>query len=97
MVKFHLKPIDARGRRIRKGDLVRVIGIPDLSTLHPEGRAETEPVFLHIRGTCKRIDEFNGHGLAELLFKVRAGPLAGWHSVAIEPNLLLRQNARNGA
>jgi len=97
MTKFHVEPIDARGRRIRKGDLVRVIGIPDLSTMHPEGRAETERVFLHIRGTCKRIDNFNRHGFAEFLFTVRAGPLAGWHSIAIEPNLLLRQNARNGA
>lgn len=95
MAAFYLKPVDARGRRIQEGDVVRVIGMPDLSTVHAEGRAEVEAVFLHLRGKCKRVAEFNRYGFVELFFKIRAGPLAGWHSVAIEPNLLLRQKGKD--
>jgi len=65
MRKFHLTPFDAHSRRIRKGDLARIIGIPDLSNMHPGRRAESKPVFLHIRGTCKRVDGFNRYGFAK--------------------------------
>ena len=97
MAEFYLEPIDMRGRRIRKGDLVRMVGVPDLATMPKHTRAESEPVFLHLRGTCKRTRQFNRYGLVELSFKIRAGPLAGWRGVAIEPNQLLRQDARHVA
>lgn len=97
MREFHLKPLDARNRRIRKGDRVRIVGIPDFSNMHPGRRAESERVFLHIRGTCKRVDGFNRYGFVEIFFKIRRGPLSGWHNVAIEPNLLLVQRASDGA
>jgi len=62
-----------------------------------EARAESEPVFLHIRGTCKRVVSFDRYGYAELFFIIRNGPHRGIHSVAIEPYLLLVQRARSGA
>jgi hypothetical protein len=71
--------------------------MPDLSTMDRDGCAATEAVFLHIRGTCKRVDGFNRYGFAELCFKIRTGSLAGWHSVAIEPSLLLLQNVSDRA
>jgi hypothetical protein len=97
MAKFPLPPTDARGRRIRMGAKVRIVGVPDLSTMSKANRAECEPVFRYIRGTCRRVVEFDRYGLATTFFKVRAGPLAGWHSVNIEPYLLLVQRENHVA
>ena len=96
-MKLPLKPIDARGERIRIGDRVRIVGVPDLSTMKPEFRAESEPVFLHIRGTCKRVRGFDQYGHAEIFFIIRNGRHRGIHSVAIEPYLLLLQRGERGA
>jgi hypothetical protein len=96
-VQLPLKPTDARGRRIRPGDRVRIIGVPDLSTMHAQGRAESEPVFVHLRGTCKRVSGFDRYGHAEIFFVIRSGPHTGIHSVAIEPYLLLVQRGERGA
>ena len=84
-------PKDARGRRLRKGDRVRVVGVPELVGMSGRARAESAPVFAHIRGTCKRVAGFDQYGLAELSFKIRLPPMAGLHCVSIEPNLLLLQ------
>jgi hypothetical protein len=94
MRKFPLKPIDAKGRRIHKGDLVRIIGMPDLNSMNKSSRREVEAVFRHIRGTCKRVHGFARYGFAEIVFKIRAGCHAGWHSVEIEPELLMVQRKR---
>ena len=91
MTAPRLKPLDARGRRVRVGDYVRVTGVPDLSSMPKDCRSETEPVFRHLRGQRKRISGFNEYGLAEIIFSIRKGYLRGWHSVAIEPHLLLLQ------
>ena len=93
MVKLPLEPIDAKGRRIRKGSRVRVIGIPDLSTMPAISRRETLPVFEHARGTCKRVSDFDANGLVELFFQIRKGPHAGMHSIYIEPEFLLLQKS----
>ena len=82
---------DRKGRRLRKGDRVRVIGIPDLGSMNREDRRMSEPVFRHIRGTCKRIAGFDGYGHAELFFVIRYSPHRGIHAVAMEPFLLLKQ------
>jgi hypothetical protein len=92
--EYPLKPIDAKGWRIRKGDLVRIVGMPDLSSMAKNSRREVEPVFRHIRGTCKRVRGFARYGFAEISFKIRAGRYAGWHSVEMEPGLLLVQRKR---
>ena len=94
MRKHRLKPIDAKGRRIHKGDLVRIVGMPDLNSMSKRSRREVEPVFRHIRGTCKCVCGFARYGFAEIFFKIRTGRYAGWHSVEIEPNLLIVQRKR---
>jgi hypothetical protein len=62
-----------------------------------ESRAESEPVFLHLRGKCKHVTSFDRYGYAEIFFVIRNGPHRGIHSVAIEPYLLLRQGVGRGA
>ena len=86
-----MKPLarnDVTGRPIKVGDVVRIIGVPDLSGMSPDCQAESAPVFRHLVGTYKRVEEFDEFGHAWLRFTIRSGPQAGWHSVAIEPCLL---------
>ncbi|HEY2987610.1 MAG TPA: hypothetical protein VGL11_07780 [Candidatus Binatia bacterium] len=97
MAKFPLPPTDARGRRVRKGARVRIVGVPDLSNMSEANQAECEPIFRHIHGTCRRVEKFDRYGLAVIFFKIRTGRLAGWHSVNIEPYLLLVQREHHGA
>jgi hypothetical protein len=87
---------DASGRNLNAGDIVRVIGVPNLEGMSESGLLESLPVFRHLVGTYRRIERFDRHGFAELSFRVRRGPLAGLHSVAIEPFLLRRKNAARG-
>ena len=79
---------DVSGKRITVGDLVRIVGVPDLSGMSADCQAESLPVFEHLVGTYKRVEEFDEYGLAWLRFKIRNGPHAGYHSVGIEPQLL---------
>ena len=79
---------DVNGERVRVGDLVRVIGVPDLAGMSPDCRAESLPVFRHLLGKYKRVKEFDEFGMVWLRFEIRKGPHAGYHSVAIEPYLL---------
>jgi hypothetical protein len=90
-----LKPIDATGKRIKVGDTVRVVGIPDLSSMAPKERNESRRVFEYLVGKYKRVREFNQFGLVWLDFAIRKGPSRGFHGVAIEPNLL-RARRSNG-
>jgi hypothetical protein len=84
--------MDVRGSLLRIGDRVRVIGEPNLDSIPEEDELQTRAVFTHLRGSVKRINSFNQYGLTELTFRVRSGNLQGWHSVSIEPYLLLRQS-----
>ena len=79
---------DVKGERLRVGDVVRVIGVPDLSGMAAEYRAGSLAVFEHLVGTYKRVEEFDEYGQAWLRFRIRKGPHAGSHSVGIEPYLL---------
>jgi hypothetical protein len=93
MATLYLAPKDARGRRIRKGARVRIVGVPDLSGIRdPRARRSVEAVFRHIKG--KKVRGFSRHGFAEIFFKIRSGRLAGWHGIEIAPNLLLAQRRR---
>jgi hypothetical protein len=85
---------DATGERLNVGDTVRVTGVPDLSSMSSACRAESIPVFQHLVGKYKRVEEFNEHGLAWLRFRIRKGPHAGLHSVGIEPWLLKIRRGR---
>jgi hypothetical protein len=79
---------DEAGKRVKVGDMVRVIGAPDLAGMSPECREESLPVFEHLIGKYKRVAEFDEFGLAWLRFKILKGSHAGYHSVGIEPYLL---------
>ena len=95
MAEYYLEPKDARGKRIRKGGSVRVVGIPDLAGLRDAAsRRETTAVFKHVRGRVMKVRGFNQYGLAELFFRIREGRHAGWHGISIEPDLLLVQKSR---
>src|ERR671916_256204 len=85
---------DASGERVRVGDTVRIVGVPDLSGMSPECLAESLPVFRHLVGKYKRVVEFDKHGHAWLNFRIRGGPHAGRHAVGIEPYLLRVRRAR---
>jgi hypothetical protein len=78
------KQTDRDGRTIREGDVVRVIGVPDLAGCRPE----TRRVFHRLVGTYRRVLGFDRIGNAELVFRIRAGRDRGLHLVGIEPNLL---------
>jgi hypothetical protein len=83
-----LPPRDVKGERLRVGDIVRVIGVPDLAGMSADCLAESLPVFQHLVGVYKRVAEFDEHGMAWLSFRIRKGSAAGFHSVGIEPYLL---------
>ena len=85
---------DAAGARLKVGDTVRVLGVPDLSGMSSACLAESLPVFQHLVGKYIRVREFDEHGLAWLRFRIRKGLHAGLHSVGIEPWLLKRRRAR---
>jgi hypothetical protein len=78
------------------GDVVRVIGVPELEGMSESALRESLLVFRHLVGTYRRIKLFDKHGFAELSFRVRRGPFADLHSVAIEPFLLRRKDAARG-
>ena len=82
------------GEHIKVGDIVRVIGAPDLAGMTPECRAESLPVFEYLIGKYKRVEEFDEFGMAWLRFKIRKGPHAGYHSVGLEPYVLRVRRAR---
>jgi len=79
---------DVAGKRLKVGDIVRIVGVPDLTGMSADCLAESLPVFQHLVGNYKRITEFDEWGCAWLSFKIRKSPYAGWHSVGIEPHLL---------
>ena len=79
---------DVDGRVVRKGDVVRVLGIPDLSGMSEPYRGETQAVFKRITGTRRKVEGIDQFGCAILVFGIRTGVLAGTHSVAIEPHLI---------
>jgi hypothetical protein len=83
---------DCAGENISIGDLVRVVGVPDLSRLSTRISKESEPVFRHLKGKYKKIRSFNDIGWAEIEFRIREGKLAGLHTVWVEPTLLRRKS-----
>ena len=86
-----LPQVDITGVSLSAGDLVRIVGAPDLSEMSGESRTESEAVFGYLIGKYKIIREFDPLGLAWLEFTIKSGPNAGWHSVGIEPSLLRRR------
>jgi hypothetical protein len=89
------EPTDSSGCALAVGDLVRVVGVPDLSGMAPASKAESLPVFQHIIGRYYRIDSFDELGFAWLHFRIRSGPSKGTHGVAIEPFLVRKRRPRD--
>jgi len=88
-------PVDATGRQIDIGDVVRIVGVPDLNGMAQPYRDESSAVFRHLVGSYKRVEEFDEIGLVRSgFFQIRKGPLAGWHSIGIEPFLLKVKRSR---
>ena len=81
---------DSKGQRLRPGDRVRVLAVPDLAGMAKRPRAKTARVFRHLVGTYRRIDCLDRYGFVTLVFRIRRGPLKGLHWVGIEPHLLRR-------
>jgi hypothetical protein len=81
---------DCKGQRLRVGDRVRVIGVPDLAGMARRPRAETARIFQHLVGTYRRVESFDCRGLVGLMFRIRRGRLKGLHRVGIEPHLVRR-------
>lgn len=83
------KPFDRSGKPIKVGDIVRIVGVPDLSGMSPAGLTEALPAFQHLVGKYKRIRGFDECGCAEFSFVMRhSDGERGWHSVWVEPFLL---------
>ena len=78
------KSRDRNGQTIRQGDIVRVVGMPDLAGCP----SETHRVFPRLVGTYRRVLGFDKLGNAEIVFRIRAGRDRGLHIVGIEPRLL---------
>jgi hypothetical protein len=91
---FPLPRTDGRGKRLRAGDLVRIAAVPDLSGMAASSVRESRPVFAHLVGTYRRIVGFDEYGHAQLSFRIRSGRHRGYHSVWIEPFLLVKRQHR---
>lgn len=57
------KPFDALGRRLRIGDWVRLVRMPDLGPAYPK---ESRAIFRKALGKTFRVDAFDEFGHAEL-------------------------------
>jgi hypothetical protein len=87
-------PRDRDGRLLKVGDVVRVVGVPELSGMSEASRRDCLPVFRHLVGTYRTINAFDELGFAELSFEIRRGAHRGMHWVTLEPYLLKRREER---
>ncbi len=86
---------DVNGIQLAVGDIVRIIGIPDLSGMTEDCREETRSVFQHLLGKYKKIQAFESidgtQVMAELKFRIRGDDRYVSHTVWIEPHLLRKK------
>ena len=83
------KPFDRNGKPIKVGDIVRIIGVPGLAGMSPDGLAEALSAFQYLVGKYKRVCGFDQYGCAEFSFVMRHNNgERGWHFVWVEPFLL---------
>jgi hypothetical protein len=83
------KPVDRNGKPIKVGDLVRIVGVPDLSGMSADGLAESLPAFQFALGRYKRVEGFDEYGCAEFSFTMKhENGERHWHSIWVEPFLL---------
>ena len=81
-------PLDAKGKQIGVGQMVRVVGVPDLDGMGKEEQILSRPVFQWLVGKLFRVSDFDEYGCAELDFVIPFGNSKGMHTVWIEPFLV---------
>ena len=87
-------PSDRDGCKLQVGDIVRVIGVPDLAGMRQEARNESQPVFEYLKNKYKKIIGFDEIGNAELEFRISREEPPCCHTVWIEPFLLKKRIPR---
>jgi hypothetical protein len=92
-MKKIMKDID--GRMIKVGDIVRIVGVPDLTGMPPTARKESEPVFRYLVGKYKRVAGVDKMGNAEITFRLKTHGKRIIHWVGIEPYLLRKRRERS--
>ncbi|TPW19490.1 MAG: hypothetical protein FD126_2632 [Elusimicrobia bacterium] len=80
----HSGPSDVLGRRLREGDRVRVVGVPDLAGMTQDARASFLAALKVLKRRPRRVRGFDSRGNAELIVRV-GGNL---NILALEPGLL---------
>lgn len=80
--------IDCDGSPLQAGDEVLILGVPDLSGMDDECRAESQPVFDYLKGKKNRIQNFDEYGHAEIELRFPEDAARPDHTVWIEPYLL---------
>ena len=84
---------DRDGVQLRKGDEVRIIGVPPLPFPEDDDMGTPE-VFRKILGTYRKIADVEDDGLIHLEIRILKGRRAGDHSVWIEPFLLKKRKRK---
>jgi hypothetical protein len=84
--------IDANGRKIKVGDTVRIVGVPDLSGIKEEKMLRR--VFGYLVGKYKKVREFDEIGNIELYFRIPKGRDKGLHFVWLESWLVKKKMNR---
>lgn len=80
----HSGPSDVLGRRLRAGDKVRVVGVPDLAGMTEDGRTSFLAALQALKRRPRRVRGFDARGNAELT--VRIGGVL--NTLTFEPGLL---------
>lgn len=88
--------VDVTGSRLRIGDSVRIIGVPDLVGMSQSSRRESLPVFRYLVGKYKRIQGFDQFGCVELSFIIRSktNRRSVSHGIWLEPFLVRKRQPR---
>ena len=89
-----MKALDSTGHQLNVGDMVRIVGMPDLSGMSAEGMAESEPLFRYLVGKYKTITAFGSYGHAEINFRIKEDDTWSSHMVSLEPQLLRKRRHR---
>ena len=85
--------IDIKGNKLKVDDIVKIIGIPNLTGMSKECKNETLSIFEYVFGKTKKITAIDEHNeLIELSFRILKGKSKGFHSIYIEPFLLEKIN-----
>jgi hypothetical protein len=86
--------LDRDGCKLQVGDIVRVIGVPDLTGMSQDAQDESKPVFEYLRNKFKKIKGFDEIGNAQLEFRLSRKEPPYCHTVWIEPFLLKKRIPR---